>query len=67
MVDLLFARDDAALRAAGVIRSVSDPTAGTGGMLSVAEEHLLTRNPDARLRLYGQESTTSPTRSARPT
>ena len=30
-------------------------TAGTGGMLSVAEERLLERNPDARLRLYGQE------------
>lgn len=30
-------------------------TAGTGGMLSVAEERLLERNPAARLRLYGQE------------
>ena len=30
-------------------------TVGTGGMLSVAEERLLERNPDARLRLYGQE------------
>ncbi len=55
MVDLLFAEDNAALLEPGVVRSVYDPTAGTGGMLSVAEEHLLAQNPDARLRLYGQE------------
>lgn len=30
-------------------------TAGTGGMLTVAEERLHQRNPDARMRLYGQE------------
>lgn len=55
IVDLLFAGDDAALAHEGVVRSIYDPTAGTGGMLSVAEEHLLEMNPDARLRLYGQE------------
>ncbi len=55
MVDLLFARDDADLLEPGVVRTVYDPTAGTGGMLSVAEEHLLAQNPDARLVLYGQE------------
>jgi type I restriction enzyme M protein len=55
MVDLLFAGDDKALVEPGVVRTVYDPTAGTGGMLSVAEEHLHSRNPDARLRLYGQE------------
>jgi type I restriction enzyme M protein len=55
MVDLLFAGDDRALSEKGVVRTVYDPTAGTGGMLSVAEEHLHSRNPDARLRLYGQE------------
>ena len=32
-----------------------DPTAGTGGMLSVADEHLTSLNPDARLVMYGQE------------
>jgi type I restriction enzyme M protein len=31
------------------------PTAGTGGMLSVAGEHLASLNPDARLVMYGQE------------
>ena len=61
MVDLLFATDDEALTEAGVVRSIYDPTAGTGGMLSVAEDHLVGTpehpglNPDARLRLYGQE------------
>ncbi len=55
MVDLLFAEDNAALLEPGVVRSIYDPTAGTGGMLSVAEERLLERNPQARLALYGQE------------
>ncbi|WP_074342019.1 type I restriction-modification system subunit M [Mycobacteroides abscessus] len=55
MVDLLFAEDNEALLEAGTVRTIYDPTAGTGGMLSVAEERLLERNPDARLRLYGQE------------
>jgi type I restriction enzyme M protein len=55
MVDVLFAEENTALREAGAVRSIYDPTAGTGGMLSVAEERLLERNPDARLRLYGQE------------
>ncbi len=36
MVDLLFIEDDDALRRPGVVRSLYDPTAGTGGMLSVA-------------------------------
>lgn len=55
VVDLLFAEDSDGLVDKGVIRTVYDPTAGTGGMLSLAEEHLLAQNPDARLRLYGQE------------
>ena len=55
MVDLLFAEEQESLLEPGTIRSIYDPTAGTGGMLSVAEERLLERNKDARLRLYGQE------------
>ena len=55
MVNLLFIEDDAALTKPGVVRSLYDPTAGTGGMLSVAEEHLGSLNPDARLVMYGQE------------
>lgn len=55
MVDLLFAEDGEALTKPGVIRTVYDPTAGTGGMLSIAEDQLLARNPTAVMRLYGQE------------
>ncbi len=55
MVDLLFAEKDNDLTEAGVVRTIYDPTAGTGGMLSVAEEHLLSQNPDAQLVLFGQE------------
>jgi type I restriction enzyme M protein len=55
MVNLLFIEDGDALTKPGVVRSVYDPTAGTGGMLSVADEHLASMNPDARLVMYGQE------------
>ena len=55
MVNLLFIEDDDALTRPGVVRSIYDPTAGTGGMLSVAGEHLASLNPDARLVMYGQE------------
>jgi type I restriction enzyme M protein len=55
MVNLLFARDDEVLSNPGLVRSIYDPTAGTGGMLSVAEEHIRQFNPDAQLTLYGQE------------
>ena len=55
MVNLLFIEDDDALAKPGVVRSIYDPAAGTGGMLSVAGEHLASLNPDARLVMYGQE------------
>ncbi len=55
MVNLLFIEDDDALSKPGVVRSLYDPTAGTGGMLSVAGEHLGGLNPNARLVMYGQE------------
>ena len=55
MVNLLFIEDDDALTKPGIVRSLYDPTAGTGGMLSVADEHLSNHNPDARLVMYGQE------------
>jgi type I restriction enzyme M protein len=34
---------------------VYDPTAGTGGMLSVSEEYIKKQNPKANLGLFGQE------------
>ena len=55
MVALLFIEDDAALAKPGTVRTIYDPTAGTGGMLSVAAEHLLAINPKARLTMFGQE------------
>ena len=48
MVNLIFIEDDQALTQGapspkgGSVRSLYDPTAGTGGMLSMAEEHLST-------------------------
>ena len=55
MVNLLFAEDDAVLGKPGIVRTMYDPACGTGGMLSVAEEHLAKLNPQARLQVYGQE------------
>ncbi|MGN6706682.1 MAG: type I restriction-modification system subunit M [Rhodanobacter sp.] len=56
MVNLIFIEDDDVLEPGhAVVRTIYDPTAGTGGMLSVAAEHLLQHNPDAKLVLYGQE------------
>jgi type I restriction enzyme M protein len=55
MVNLIFTEDDDVLRKPGVVRQLYDPTAGTGGMLSVAEEYLKELNPKARLVMHGQE------------
>jgi type I restriction enzyme M protein len=55
MVNLLFIEDSEALTLPGVVRTMYDPTAGTGGMLSVAGEYLYELNPKARLTLFGQE------------
>jgi type I restriction enzyme M protein len=55
MVNLLFIEDEKALRDAGAIRTLYDPACGTGGMLSVAEDHLRSLNPEASLQVYGQE------------
>ncbi len=55
MVDVLFAEDDDALTGARPVRTLYDPACGTGGMLSVAQEHLRQLNPDAQLHVYGQE------------
>ncbi len=55
LVDLLLGADNDALTQPGVVRSVYDPCAGTGGILTVAEEHLHGMNPDAQLRVFGQE------------
>ncbi|RYH65289.1 MAG: SAM-dependent DNA methyltransferase [Alcaligenaceae bacterium] len=55
MVNLIFIEDDDVLSKPGVVRTIYDPTAGTGGMLSVAGEYLAEHNPKARLTVSGQE------------
>ncbi len=55
MVNLIFIEDDDVLAKPGVVRTLYDPTAGTGGMLSVAGEYLEEHNPEARLTVFGQE------------
>ena len=56
MVSLIFIEDDDVLAPGNaVVRTLYDPTAGTGGMLSIAGEHLAEHNPQARLTLFGQE------------
>ncbi|HEY8886885.1 MAG TPA: class I SAM-dependent DNA methyltransferase [Gallionella sp.] len=55
MVTILFEGDDEVLSVPGVVRTMCDPTAGTGGILSVAEEHLHKFNDRATLKLFGQE------------
>jgi type I restriction enzyme M protein len=39
----------------GIVRSIYDPTSGTGGMLSISEEYILSHNDRANIILYGQE------------
>ena len=67
MVGLLLAGDEERLRTTGVVLSVYDPCCGSGGMLTLAKEHITdgeTRdgelcgdavNPDADTHLFGQE------------
>ncbi len=56
MVNLLFIDDaDDVLTKPGIVKTLCDPACGTGGMLSVAEDHLRALNPQARLEVFGQE------------
>ncbi|MBZ0114415.1 MAG: type I restriction-modification system subunit M [Thermoanaerobaculia bacterium] len=52
---LVFTEDDEALTEEGIIRTIYDPTAGTGGFLSAGMEYVLRLNPSAVLRAFGQE------------
>jgi len=53
--ELVLAGDEELLATPGIVRSVYDPACGTGGMLSVLEEIVRARNPQARLVAFGQE------------
>ncbi|HEY7820280.1 MAG TPA: class I SAM-dependent DNA methyltransferase, partial [Vicinamibacteria bacterium] len=68
MVDLLIAGDEERLRRKGVILTVYDPCCGSGGMLTIAKEHITVGewrgggeqlrppvNPEADVHLFGQE------------
>jgi type I restriction enzyme M protein len=52
---LVFMEDDEALQKPGIIRTIYDPTAGTGGFLSSGMEYVTEMNPQAVIRAYGQE------------
>ncbi|MFC3022933.1 N-6 DNA methylase [Vibrio zhugei] len=52
---LVFMADDEALSQDGIIRTIYDPTAGTGGFLSSGMEYVAEMNPKAVMRAFGQE------------
>ncbi len=54
MAHLLYTEDED-VYTPGIARTIYDPTAGTGGMLSVSEEYITEQNPQAHLELFGQE------------
>jgi len=55
MVNLIFAPDNEVLTRKGIVKTLFDPAAGTGGMLSVSEDYLRELNPDADLEVFGQD------------
>jgi type I restriction enzyme M protein len=61
MVDVLLAGDEERLRGEGVVRTVCDPCCGSGGMLTIAKDHIHGTaqrpgiNPKAKIHLFGQE------------
>ena len=52
---LVFMEDNDALTEEGIIRTIYDPTAGTGGFLSSGMEYVHELNPNAVMRAFGQE------------
>lgn len=52
---LVFTEDDQALSQDATIRTIYDPTAGTGGFLSSGMEYVHALNPSSRMVAYGQE------------
>lgn len=55
MVDILITNDDDTLAGENALRSIYDPTAGSGGMLLVAQDALRGMNEKIDITLYGQE------------
>lgn len=54
MVNILF-DNDSELLVDNIAKTIYDPACGTGGMLSVAQEHLKSLNGNAELICFGQE------------
>jgi len=54
MVNLLLSPEKDLARS-HVVKTIYDPTCGTGGMLSVAEKYIRTLNADAQPKLFGQD------------
>ena len=55
MVELLVATDRDALTGPAPVRTVYDPAAGTGGMLTAADERIRELNSAATVEVFGQE------------
>lgn len=55
MVNLLFMHDDELLTKPNTVRTLLDPTCGTGGMLSEARKYLREHQMGARLYVHGQD------------
>jgi type I restriction enzyme M protein len=55
MVALILSHDREALHQPGIVRTVSDPCSGTGGMLTITKDRILEINPQAQVHLFGQE------------
>ena len=55
MVNLLFITDNDSLTKEGIVKTMYDPACGTGGTLSIGEQHLKSFNPKAKLEVFGQE------------
>lgn len=54
MVNLLLSPEDD-LHKSHVVKTIFDPTAGTGGMLSTAEQYIRELNSEAKPQLFGQD------------
>ncbi|MGE0330348.1 MAG: N-6 DNA methylase [Ramlibacter sp.] len=55
MVNLLFMHDDELLTKPNTVRTLLDPTCGTGGMLSEARKYLREHQMGARIYVHGQD------------
>ena len=55
MTNILFVGESDLLSGKPILKTIYDPACGTGGMLTVTEEHLRAQNSNAQLICFGQE------------